>query len=233
MKKPDVKKLKNLAICLASIIAIISLSLCAVFIVLGMRNENPPQKNLNMHQEPTKQTFPPDNPKSLSFARIGLGECIVSGIGDYEGSELDIPAKSPYGDTVIGIAERAFLNCTSLSSVTIPETVTTIGANAFEGCSSLTYISVNYSNQHFSSSSGILYSKDKTLLIRCPPARVSVFYIVNSKVTKISDNAFAGVENLEKVMYRGSTSEFEKIIIGQGNEIFTSLPITCNYVGNK
>ncbi len=40
------------------------------------------------------------------------------------------------------VAEEAFMNCTSLTSITIPETVTEIGHSAFSGCESLTEITI-------------------------------------------------------------------------------------------
>ena len=43
------------------------------------------------------------------------------------------------------IGENAFLNCTRLSSITIPESVTNIGKKAFNGCTSLTGITLPYS----------------------------------------------------------------------------------------
>ncbi|MFI3239719.1 MAG: leucine-rich repeat domain-containing protein [Bacteroidales bacterium] len=44
--------------------------------------------------------------------------------------------------TVISIDEDAFINCTNLTSVSIPETVTYIGGFAFYGCTNLTSISI-------------------------------------------------------------------------------------------
>jgi hypothetical protein len=46
------------------------------------------------------------------------------------------------GLPVTEIGFEAFINCSSLSSVTIPNSVTTIGQNAFYGCSSLTSLSL-------------------------------------------------------------------------------------------
>ena len=46
------------------------------------------------------------------------------------------------GDSVTTIGERAFNGCNSLTSVTIGDSVTTIGENAFRNCSSLTSITV-------------------------------------------------------------------------------------------
>ena len=46
------------------------------------------------------------------------------------------------GAAVTNIGERAFLNCTSLTSVVIPDSVTSIGDSAFDGCTSLTNIEI-------------------------------------------------------------------------------------------
>jgi hypothetical protein len=45
-------------------------------------------------------------------------------------------------NSVKSIGESAFLVCTGLTSITIPNSVTSIGRSAFSGCSSLTSVSV-------------------------------------------------------------------------------------------
>ena len=54
--------------------------------------------------------------------------------GNYVSGTLVIPSVAKYGDieyTVTAIGEKAFYECRQLTSVTIPESVITIGANAF------------------------------------------------------------------------------------------------------
>ena len=59
----------------------------------------------------------------------------------YEGSETDIVIAKMYkGVFVKSIGEKAFYNCTSLTSVVMPDCVTTIGDGAFHNCQSLTSI---------------------------------------------------------------------------------------------
>ena len=56
-------------------------------------------------------------------------------------SEVVIPAVFN-GLAVTGIGGYAFYNCTSLTSITIPDNVTSIGDSAFTGCSSLMSITI-------------------------------------------------------------------------------------------
>ena len=46
------------------------------------------------------------------------------------------------GEGVTSIEDRAFYNCTSLTSVTIPSSVTSIGSSAFYNCTSLTSVTI-------------------------------------------------------------------------------------------
>ena len=79
----------------------------------------------------------PDYSLGLEYKSNGDGTCYVSGIGTCTDTDIIIPAISPNGQTVIGIDNRAFYSCTNLTSITIPDSVTTIGNDAFSVCYSL------------------------------------------------------------------------------------------------
>ena len=66
---------------------------------------------------------------------------IVSGCKTTASGSLTIPA-SYNNKPVVEIGRDAFLDCTGLTSVTIPSSVKTIGWYAFSGCSGLTSISI-------------------------------------------------------------------------------------------
>ena len=172
-------------------------------------------------------------PNCLEYQSLGNGTCIVMGLGSFDGSELYIPDMSPFGDTVIGIGSGAFEKCSSLVSVSIPETVTSIGSGVFRGCSSLVLISVDPTNENYRSVGGVLYSKDKTVLICCPAAKIGNNFLLDSSVRVIDDHAFEKNLNITKVLYENSTADFECITVGKGNEDFLALPITCNYIPSK
>lgn len=63
---------------------------------------------------------------------------IVSGIGTCTDSDIIIPS-SHNGKPVTRIAEHAFGGCDELTSVMIPDSITSMGSHVFEGCSKLTH----------------------------------------------------------------------------------------------
>ncbi len=86
------------------------------------------------------------------------------------------------------IPNNAFSGCSGLTNVTIPNSVTSIGAGAFHGCSGLTSINVDSANAAYCSINGILYDKEKTMLICCPAGKTGAITIPEG-VTSIGDSA--------------------------------------------
>ena len=77
------------------------------------------------------------------------GWCKIDDVGWLMGygRKLYIDGKELIGELVIpngvtSIPSGAFIDCTSLTSVTIPDSVTSIGSSAFSGCTSLTGITI-------------------------------------------------------------------------------------------
>jgi hypothetical protein len=90
---------------------------------------------------------------------------------------------------VTSIGDYAFFGQTSLTSLTIPASVTNIGVEAFVWCSRLGTILVDPANLFFSSANGVLFNKDQTILVQFPGG-VSGSYTIPQGVTRIGDYAF-------------------------------------------
>jgi len=91
-------------------------------------------------------------------------------------------------ETVTTIGNMAFATC-NLTSITIPASVTTIGEAPFFSCGSLASINIDNGNPNYTSEGGILYNKAKTTLIQAPGAISGNVNIPNS-VTTIGNYAF-------------------------------------------
>jgi hypothetical protein len=122
----------------------------------------------------------------------------VTSIGSsaFSGCSNLVSIEIPAGVTSIG--NSAFYSSTNLINIEIPASVTSIGSGAFINCGSLVNIIVAENNTSYSSNSGILYNKDKTILIAYPSAKGDV--TIPAGVTSIHDSAFSYCTSLTSVI---------------------------------
>ena len=100
-------------------------------------------------------------------------------------------------DTVTSIGEMAFLGCTSLKTVKLSTGVAKIEKNAFGSCSALQEVQVAKDNPNFSSLDGVLYSKAQDTLVIYPAAKTDAAYTIPSGVTSVAMYAFSENPYLE------------------------------------
>ena len=145
--------------------------------------------------------------------------------------------------------ETSFSSFNNVSIITLGKNVNYIGTNGysdnkygesiFSGATALTYIDVNPENETFVSVDGVLYSKDKTVLIKYPANKtksvnqnvhsytildtveviyqkafyynssIEVVYISDS-VTTIEEQSFSGCINLHKISFGKKVSKIGK-----------------------
>ena len=88
----------------------------------------------------------------------------------------------------------------SASKVNVPKTIDSIDKYAFCGLSGVEEFTVDANNNNYTTSNGVLFSKDGSQLIRYPDKKADVTYSVPSTVKSISEYAFEGAENLKQVI---------------------------------
>lgn len=169
----------------------------------------------------------------LTYVSHGDGTCHISGLGTCLETDLKIPAYSPSGDVVTKITDGAFENCTSLLAVTIPSSVKTIGTGVFRGCANLVAINVDTENSVYTSNGGVLYSKDKKVLVCYPMNRPGNNFLLPVDTKAVAAYAFEGALNMNTILYEGTISDFQKIEFLMGNGIIDKVAITCNYRAAK
>ena len=105
---------------------------------------------------------------------------------------------------VTSIGDFAFAYCSNLVSITIPNTVTKIEDAVFKESDEMTDIIVENDNPQFSSEDGVLFNKDKTVLIECPKGKKT--YTIPEGVTIIGEKAFSNCYKLSSVTIPNSVT---------------------------
>ena len=149
---------------------------------------------------------------------VSGGKATITGYNG-SGGDVDIP-ETIAGYPVVSISSYAFQNRDSITSITVSDSVTTIGYRAFDvcdglttvnlgkklssqedafhACSGLLNINVDSENTFYESVDGILYNEAMTVLVRYPLRRSGPF-VVPDTVIVIGDVAFAHCTSLTDV----------------------------------
>lgn len=157
--------------------------------------------------------------EGLDMVLISEGEYTVSGIGTCTDTEILIP--TTYNDLpVVSVEASAFLNNTAITSVVLPDGITSIGEKAFNGCESLTSVTFGKNSQLSSIGPGAFnycYSLESITIPEsvtsigseafnyCCGLR-SVTFGENSQLTSIGDYAFLGCYSLESITIPASVT---------------------------
>ena len=169
-----------------------------------------------------------DNPtaklSSLDISEVNIvGGVPYSKKRDFYGNYTDITKDNEIGSCM-------FFNCNSLKYIKLPNTVTKIETFAFQirslkeihlpeslkevygafwGCDSLEKISISNKNPHFTVKDNVLFNKDKTELVVCPPGKMGSYTIPNS-VTKIKCASFNECNKLIEIIISNSVLELDE-----------------------
>ena len=150
-----------------------------------------------------------------------IKEMAFSGCSRLE--KIDMPLVTYIGDD-------AFSGCSSLKSVFIPTYCTSIGIRAFAECSSMKEIIVNEDNRYYSSLYGVLYDKNKEILVCCPGSKTSID--IPSTVTTIGNNAFNGCLLLTSIDIPHVTTIDESAFYGCKSLASVNMPSATIIGGN-
>ena len=102
-------------------------------------------------------------------------------------------------DSLSSIGDDAFSRCSFLTSITLPDSLTSIGGNPFSGCSSLVKIDVSPDNPVFAQTDGVLYEKATKTLICYPAGKAGDSFAVPDGILVIGDDAFSFCNSLTSI----------------------------------
>lgn len=205
--------------------------------------------------------------KTLSVAAVILLICIGIGLGSYMSAptidgvrykkeengyhvtgytsdieEITVIPETLFGTPVTVIETNAFKNCNTLTSITVPESISHIQISAFLGCDSLQNITLpfigaelnsenpNHSGTvHFGYIFGASTSSKNEWYV---PASLKTVVITGSSNTFIGKKAFAGCKNLISIKIpSGVTSIGDYAFLGCDKLTSITIPASMTYIG--
>ena len=102
-------------------------------------------------------------------------------------------------DGLTSIGDRAFASCASLTSITLLDSISSIGENPFANCKKLTQITVSPDNPTLATIDGVLFEKPTRTLICYPCAFTAGSYAVPQGIQAIGDSAFFDCDALATI----------------------------------
>ena len=130
---------------------------------------------------------------------------------------------------VIGIGSGAFSDCKSLTSITIPSSITSIKGNPFAGCTGLAFIIVAEGNPTYDSRNNcnsVIETKSNNLIVGCKKT------IIPSTVTGIGFAAFYGCTGLTSVTIPEGVSDIGDYAFQDCTSLTSvHIPLSVIYIG--
>lgn len=177
---------------------------------------------------------------------------------NYTGKATDLIIPDKYnGLPVRAISDFAFFNASTLINVTVPESVRTIGSYAFQKASALETVSISSScvsigkmafadcymlksitvgseSTAYVAEDGVLYNKNKSVLIAYPAQKTDEEFTIPSTVTEIANNAFENAVYLKRVSFPAGLTKVGSSAFAYCSVLTTAiLPDTVTEIGSS
>lgn len=160
--------------------------------------------------------------ENLTWTLYNNGNLVISGTGEMTAPDNPESVSMPWRE----YSEK-------IKYITISDGVTSLAYYAFFDCTSVESITVDENNPYFSSVDGVLFSKDKTLIMLYHKKNRKTEYVIPDSVISIGDIDFngcsslkritigSGVESIEHHAFQNCTS-LESITVSENNSNFSS-----------
>ncbi len=194
----------------------------------------------------TELTYYTEN--GITYKKTSATEVTVFNVS--ASGDVVIPSTVSINNTEYSVTEiyyGAFTNCTEIITLTIPNSIQSVVTDYFDNCEALEAIYVDENHSTLSSYDGVLFSKDKTILIYCPKGK-SGDYVIPDGVVSIGKESeiwgtityttpFKNCKKLTSISIPASVakmqeqgdvgfmycSELKNIVVSEANEVYASI----------
>lgn len=135
-------------------------------------------------------------------------------------------------DQITKIGYGVFSGCSSLTEITLPAGLQEIEYDAFYNCSALTKITIDESNENYTTVDGVLYNKDKTVLVSYPIGNERASFTTPSTLTKIMNNPFTNSKNLKEVTLNEGLKEVPYSAFNHSKIVSVNIPASVTRIGS-
>lgn len=177
------------------------------------------------------------NAQLFDFAFTPDNTAVIVTNYKYKGTAADVTIPSRYKSKPVTMIDHAAFHGSSVTSVTIPDSVTAIHDSAFGFCSQLTNISIPNSVTSIGSFAFEYCTSLKSITLPSSLSTIQSYAFCNCgnlktiripvSVTSIENHAFAGCPSLMTVTYPGSKTQWDAITKGSNNDVLEN-KLVCN-----
>lgn len=160
----------------------------------------------------------------------GLPVTLIATRAFYDAGEL-VSLKIP--DTVTIIGKGAFHYCFKLTDITLPDSITEIKPYSFGYCRSLTNIYVDSNNSNFCDINGVVFNKDKTILVQYPTGKNNSSYTIPDTVETIGEYAFITCEALESLIIPESVTSIGQLAFSYSSIKTLYIPTSVKLIDDR
>lgn len=182
--------------------------------------------------------------ENLSWYITDEYELVIEGTGDMDNyTYLGQTSWAEYNDRIVKITVSegvtsigigAFYGCDAVTSISLPSTLRNIGLFSFGTCTVLKEINVSSDNEWYCSENGIVYDKDKTVLLRYPAGKNATSFDIPDSVQTIGKEAFSDSVYLETVSIPDSVKKIEYHAFYDSQSLeMVEIPASVEVIGNN
>ena len=137
------------------------------------------------------------------------------------------------GNGVTSIGDEAFIGCNAMKEISIPKNVSHIGSKALMA-KVLEAINVDKDNTVYSSLDGVLFNKDRTVLLSYPTKKPDASYAVPDGVERLDPYSIYNISALKEVTLPDSLTSIGEYAFSYCNGLQTIvIPDSVTELGNE